>query len=612
VQQARLTPALELQTLPGSWSIDLVSTGVPKKKEPKRRISLLKSVFSGRPPVIFFDYEPSCGSQSRDVRRLLNEDELLSQGFANLPKMFYSMEETADSHEYKAVVNTLQHGGLYSTSSATGKWCLYWSDHPKPDFVRRFNPFQKANHFPGSWHIGRKDLLWRNAYRMKRKWPKDFNIVPTTFVMPEDFQSWVAAREQSSSALWICKPVNDACGRGIRLIGSTVSVEDERKFQQKAGVIQKYLEKPFLINGFKFDLRVYVVVTSFDPLKIYLNPEGLVRLATEPYAPSRNTLDHRTMHLTNYSVNKLSDAYVHNNDSGKHAAVASSSVGYPAGQGEEQDDELAAANEEQLDKDENDDPNAPNPEAQSSKWSFQQLREYLANIGQDYDSMMDRVKDVIIKALIAVETPVVNACQLGANYTTIGAAQQAGPNATNFEIYGFDVMLDEKLKPWLLEVNVFPSLASSSPLDKRIKTQLAADALTLVGFQPFDHDLVDRAQKEENMRRLQGLAPKSGSVSRSHTVQSLESLKSLKELGEGEWRLILDTHDEYMRRGMLERIYPTAESRARYAEFFAAPRYANRILELWLEAGGECCFLPEHRAALIPAWIPEQICFDTC
>ena len=51
-----------------------------------------------------------------------------------------------------------------------------------------------------------------------------------------------------------------------------------------------------------------------------------------------------------------------------------------------------------------------------------------------------------------------------------------------FELYGFDVMLDEKLRPWLLEVNTSPSLSSSSPLDKKIKTTLVCDTFNLVGF----------------------------------------------------------------------------------------------------------------------------------
>lgn len=58
-----------------------------------------------------------------------------------------------------------------------------------------------------------------------------------------------------------------------------------------------------------------------------------------------------------------------------------------------------------------------------------------------------------------------------------------------FEIYGFDILLDQQLRPWILEVNVLPSLSSSSNFDKRVKTMLVCDALTLVGIRPYDKQL---------------------------------------------------------------------------------------------------------------------------
>tara|TARA_B110000503_G_scaffold94042_1_gene141780 strand:+ start:109 stop:411 length:303 start_codon:yes stop_codon:yes gene_type:complete len=76
-----------------------------------------------------------------------------------------------------------------------------------------------------------------------------------------------------------------------------------------------------------------------------------------------------------------------------------------------------------------------------------------------------------------------------------------------FEIYGFDVILDYKLRPWLLEVNVAPSLSSSSPYDKQVKTKLLVDTLHLVGFQIFDRKKVDDDKKKESRHRLLGFEP---------------------------------------------------------------------------------------------------------
>jgi len=74
-------------------------------------------------------------------------------------------------------------------------------------------------------------------------------------------------------------------------------------------VISKYINNPLLINGLKFDLRLYVLVTSFDPLKIYIYQEGLVRFASEPYNLS-NIKQNAYAHLTNYSINKKNEYFI--------------------------------------------------------------------------------------------------------------------------------------------------------------------------------------------------------------------------------------------------------------------------------------------------------------
>ena len=73
------------------------------------------------------------------------------------------------------------------------------------------------------------------------------------------------------------------------------------------------------------------------------------------------------------------------------------------------------------------------------------------------------------------------------------------------ELYGFDILLDSKLKPWLLEVNISPSLSSSSPLDKKIKTMLICDTLNLVGVYPYDRKQYERETEQTLKKRLLGL-----------------------------------------------------------------------------------------------------------
>jgi tubulin polyglutamylase TTLL4 len=72
------------------------------------------------------------------------------------------------------------------------------------------------------------------------------------------------------ASLWISKPVASSCGKGIRVLTSSQALAIPKG---KKALLQRYIHSPYLIDGKKFDLRIYVVVTGVDPLRVYVHNE---------------------------------------------------------------------------------------------------------------------------------------------------------------------------------------------------------------------------------------------------------------------------------------------------------------------------------------------------
>lgn len=139
------------------------------------------------------------------------------------------------------------------------------------------------NHFPGSSELGRKDKLYRNYRRLRAlRGVEAFNFIPQCFVLPEQRNELRQELAKTKRRRYIVKPAASSCGRGIR-ITSNPSIYA----CTKECVVQQYIHNPMTINGFKFDLRVYVGVTSYDPLRVYVYQDGFVRFATESYTTGK-------------------------------------------------------------------------------------------------------------------------------------------------------------------------------------------------------------------------------------------------------------------------------------------------------------------------------------
>jgi len=81
---------------------------------------------------------------------------------------------------------------------------------------------------------------------------------------------------------WIVKPSTSSQGKGIFITQHSATASSGVNLEEETCTVSRYIDNPLLIDGKKFDLRIYVAVTSFNPLRIYIHEQGLARFATEP------------------------------------------------------------------------------------------------------------------------------------------------------------------------------------------------------------------------------------------------------------------------------------------------------------------------------------------
>ncbi|EPQ15765.1 Tubulin polyglutamylase TTLL11, partial [Myotis brandtii] len=168
----------------------------------------------------------------------------------------------------------------------------------------------QVNKFPGMTEMVRKITLSRAVRIMQNLFPEEYNFYPRSWILPDEFQLFTAQVQMvkdgdpSWKPTFIVKPDGGCQGDGIYLIKDPSDIRLAGTLQRRPAVVQEYICKPLLIDKLKFDIRLYVLLKSLDPLEIYIAKDGLSRFCTEPYQePTPKNLHHIFMHLTNYSLN---------------------------------------------------------------------------------------------------------------------------------------------------------------------------------------------------------------------------------------------------------------------------------------------------------------------
>jgi len=229
---------------------------------------------------------------------------------------------------------------------------------------------------------------------------------------------------------WILKPSGKSRGRGIKLFNNLEEIlkyTDVERHKEAQWVAQKYIENPLCIARRKFDIRQWVLVTSWNPLTVWFYTDCYVRFAVEEYTLESATMKRNFGHLTNNSISKNSKEY-------KEIYHADTKEG-PM-------------------------------EVHGQMWHSEDLDEYMRRITPGEPNIW---KETMQKSMMQV-----------VKYSLQCVQDQIEQRPESCELLGYDFMFDEQLKPWLIEVNSSPACDYSTPIAERIVKGGLSDAVKVV------------------------------------------------------------------------------------------------------------------------------------
>lgn len=290
--------------------------------------------------------------------------------------------------------------------------------------------------------------------KYQKYFPYEYDFIPYTLILPEEHKVFRRHMELNKGTVMLAKPSKGKGGEGIFFVKHHSHIRKEAMHNAEY-VVQDYIDDPLLIDDKKFDFRMYLLITGVDVMNAFLAFEGMVRLCTEEYSPpSRPTRggeqqeDDLMAHLTNYTLNKRSEKYnIETNFREAHTG---------------------------------------------NKRLLSNVFHVLKSMGVDTEELKDELKDMATKIVLAMQPFLVNAFHID-----MGTEKEGNKNV--FHIFGIDIMIDSNHKPWLLEINCFPSfwifqdkfevdpedgfetkVRQVSEFDKYLKTLLVKEAIEIV------------------------------------------------------------------------------------------------------------------------------------
>ena len=298
---------------------------------------------------------------------------------------------------------------------------------------------QQSNHILGVSTLNRKDYVAQAV----NDYAKEFTDRPQCFSYDKFFpKTWILTdkqdceaffeifnseayqqRKQEERIVYIRKvgaashrgtgvqPVNDVEEAEIRQLWNNGT---ECGVQKKNYIIQHYIQNPLLLNGRKFDFRMYMLIASTEPLMAYYH-DGFLRVTISEYDVNS---DDKSVLMTNLALNN--EVY----DQVKNGTL------------------YKGMDEETLKREQ--------------QWNFDRLHNYLFQTGviTDPNWLDNHLRPELKRAMV---------------HLLRLATKKFLKNSSMYELFGVDFMLDTNLDLWFIEANSTPAFDGySEPMEKFI------------------------------------------------------------------------------------------------------------------------------------------------
>lgn len=302
--------------------------------------------------------------------------------------------------------------------------------HPLDSITDSIYKWFKADKFPSEPPTWLQELIGTESHRDTK------DLVDEARSLYKQYTKVIGQKQSQLNQghnAWILKAGAKSRGRGIELFTNIVDLYSHiQKSYDSIWVAQKYIEKPLIIIRKKFDIRVWILVTSVRPLTVWMFLTPYLRFTAEDYDPCQ--IENKFMHLTNASINKK--AHIKRE--------------HEVGQYKISD----------------------------NMWESADFDNYLA---QEYSTVKNALSDEVIPQI-----------KQGVIDSLLAAQEIMNHRTRSHELFGYDFMVDEDLNVWLIEVNSSPSMEYSTPITKKLVMAMMPQIVRIL----LDHNHGEATSRE--------------------------------------------------------------------------------------------------------------------